>query len=110
MNAVVRALTQPRLSNRLVLSSQQMLVVWTMAILLLLSALGIVFVKDRYRRHYFDYQTLEQKQVGLEQMHNRLLLENATRLAQSRLAEMAKKQGMVVPSDKQIIWLHESQD
>jgi hypothetical protein len=36
-----------------------------------------------------------------------LLLESATRLAQSRLASIAKEQGMVIPDDKQIIWLRD---
>jgi cell division protein FtsL len=84
--------------------------VWVLAFLLLLSALGVVFIKDNYRRSYLQYQSLEQQQVKLTVRHNRLLLENATRLAQSRLATLAKRQGMVIPSDKQTVWLRSESD
>jgi cell division protein FtsL len=105
MNAVVRALTQPRILGRPASLPQKTGIIWAMAALLLLSALAIVFVKDTYRRSYLSYQTIQQQQVDLTEAHSRLLLESATRLAQSRLALIAKQQGMVVPSDDQIIWL-----
>jgi cell division protein FtsL len=69
-----------------------------------------VFIKDNYRRSYVQYQALEQQKVDLTVNHNRLLLENATRLAESRLAILAKQQGMAVPSDEQIVWLHKESD
>ena len=107
MNAVVRVLTQPSLWSRQAPRLQKTGIVWVMAVLLLLSALSIVFMKDTYRRSYLNYQAIQQKQANLAVTHNRLLLESATRLAQSRLASIAKAQGMVVPSDKETVWLHE---
>ena len=105
MNTATRAYAQPGLWSGPRLLPQHMLVVWLMMGFLLLSALGIVFVKDRYRRDYLQYQSMEKKVESMEVAHNRLLLESATRLAQNRLAVMAKKQGMMVPSDKKTIWL-----
>lgn len=107
MNAVVRALTQPRVWSRPTLLSQKTWMVWVLAALLLLSALSVVFVKDKYRRSYFNYQSAVHQNETLAVDHNRLLLESATRLAQGRLAAIAKAQNMVVPNDKQTIWLHD---
>jgi cell division protein FtsL len=54
-----------------------------------------------------SYQATQQQKIDLAEVHSRLLLESATRLAQSRLASIAKEQGMVIPDDKQIIWLRD---
>lgn len=108
MNAVVKALTQPWVWRQSTILPQQPWVVWVLAILLLLSALSVVFMKDHYRRSYLQYQDLEQQEIKLTAQHNWLLLENATRLAQSRLATFAKMQGMGVPNDDQIVWLRVS--
>ena len=110
MNAVVRALTQPRAWGRPASLPPKTGIIWGMAALLLLSALAIVFVKDTYRRSYLNYQAIQQQQVDLTEAHSRLLLESATRLAQSRLELAAKKQGMRIPSDDQIIWLRSAFD
>ena len=107
MNTSVRAYARPRAWSQPRLSARQMWVVWMMMALLLLSALGIVFVKDRYRRSYLSYKDSQQQVYRLSDKHDRLLVESATRLSQDRLATLAKAQGMVVPSSKKTVWLRD---
>jgi len=106
MNTSVRAYARPGFWSQPRLSAGQMWVVWMMMGLLLLSALSIVFVKDRYRRSYLDYKSVQQEVYLSSEQHDRLLVESATRLAQDRLSTLASAQGMIVPSSVQTVWLH----
>lgn len=106
MNTFVRAVRpQRRVWDSLIIDSQKMTGVWVMLIILLVSALSIVVVKDLFRRSYLQTQVVEQAQLAAETTHNRLLLESATWLAQSRLASKAQAMGMQVPTEQQRVWL-----
>ena len=109
MNAVVRALRSPtdwRFS--MAVHFQQMRWSFLVGLLLLLSAMGVVFMKDIHRRAYLANQDAVQQAAVLRIAHNRLLLESATHLAVARLASEAQAMGMRVPSEQQRVWLHDS--
>lgn len=105
MNAIVKALVQPRFWYRFEITRTQVSWAWVLAILMLLTSLGIVFAKDINRRTFIQYQQLQTNRAAMQVQHDRLLLESSTWLAQSRLANRAQDLGMVVPNDKQTVWL-----
>lgn len=77
---------------------------------LLLSAFGVIYIKDLNRRLFMRYQTLQvQKTQSLVQW-GKLLLEQSTWSTQSRIQQIAQKQlGMIVPRAKDVV-LVESND
>ena len=63
-----------------------------MALLVLLSALGVVFTKDAYRRAFSQYQDAVHVAAQQDVQWNRLLLEEGAWAASSRIAALAKQQ------------------
>lgn len=71
---------------------------------LLLSAFGIVYVKDLNRRLFIQYQQLQQEQATAMNDWSKLLLEQSTWAAQARVQQVAEDRlGMYSPSTKEII-------
>lgn len=71
---------------------------------LLLSAFGVIYMKDLNRRLFIQYQTLQAQKAQSLIQWGKLLLEQSTWSTQSRIQQIAQKQlEMIVPSTKDII-------
>ncbi|WP_423063058.1 cell division protein FtsL [Candidiatus Paracoxiella cheracis] len=76
----------------------------------LLSALGVIYMKDLNRRLFIQYQALQAEKAQSLIQWGKLLLEQSTWSTQLRIQQIAQKQlGMIVPSAKDIV-LVESND
>lgn len=101
MNAVTRALGA-RAINLPVLNilplSQQTVVTLIIALGFLISALGIVYVKDLNRRLFIQVDRLKQQEIIADQQWSKLLLEKSTLTAQTRIQTLATTQlNMAMP-------------
>ncbi len=76
---------------------------------ILLSAFGVIYVKDLNRRLFIQYQTLEAVKTQSLVQWGKLLLEQSTWSTQSRIQQVAQRQlGMVAPSAKDIVLVESS--
>lgn len=109
MNSTARALAQASFSmDRALpfLTSRQFWLTLMLAIVVLLSALALVYTKDANRRAFIEQQQLEQYRDNLHIEWGQLLLEESSwstarvqHIAQARLA-------MQVPKSQQVIVVH----
>ncbi len=73
-------------------------------IVVLISALGLIYVKDSNRRLMGQLQTLQISREQLQMSWSQLLLEEGAWTAQTRIQQIATKQfGMVMPVSKSIV-------
>lgn len=108
MNAVVRTVASDSIFTQGVLANVSLpeLRILLMVFLLLISALGVVYVKDINRRLFITYHKLQIQNEQLESDRNKLLLEQSAWAAQARVQVVAQQQlQMQVPlsSDVQVI-------
>lgn len=101
MNAVTRALGT-RAINLPVLNilplSQQAIITLIIALGFLISALGIVYIKDLNRRLFIQVDQLKQQEMVRDQQWSKLLLEQSTLTAQTRIETLATTQlNMTMP-------------
>lgn len=84
-------------------------IILAMAIIaLLLTAFGVVYLKDLNRRLFIEYQSLQQNRQQYEVEWSKLLLEQSTWSTQSRIQSIAQNQlGMVMPTSKNIVMVEE---
>ena len=72
--------------------------VWMLSIFLLISALGVVYVKDLQRRLFIQYQTLQQTHQNAVWTKTKLLLEQSTWSAETHIQQIAQKSlAMIIP-------------
>lgn len=84
------------------------LLIGLLAVLLLVSAFSVIYLKDLSRRLFMQYQQMQQMQQHDEIEWSKLLLEEGARSTQARIQDVANKQlGMIVPAEKQIIMIRE---
>lgn len=66
---------------------------------ILLTAFAVVYVKDLNRRLFMSYQDLKQKHIELNINYGKLLLEESSLAAQSRVQQLAEiNHGMQMPT------------
>ena len=83
-------------------------VIMLLAILLLVSAFSVIYLKDLSRRLFIRYQHAQLIQQRNEIEWSKLILEEDAQSAQARVQTIATQQlGMVVPAAKQIIMIRE---
>ncbi len=79
-------------------------VVVSLVCLLLLSAFGVVYLKDLNRRLFIQYQNLQQEKAQEIVQWGKLLLEQSTWSTQSRIQQIAQRQlDMQVPNGRDIV-------
>jgi cell division protein FtsL len=87
-------ITRPRLINVILL------------LMLILSAFGIIYIKDLNRRLFIQYQTLQISHDKLYEDWGKLLLEQSTWSTQSRVRKIATSRlDMNLPASKEIVVL-----
>lgn len=114
MNAVSRAINS-RAINLPVLNilplTRQAVVLIVMVASLLLSAFGIIYLKDLNRRLFIQAEHIKQQQIMASEAWSRLLLERGTLVAQPRIQKIAEeKLGMHIPSRQEIQLVSRSGD
>jgi len=96
MNTTVKTLTQETIvltwGIRALLVSKTMLYTSFLITSILLSAFGVIFIKEKTRDLISELERLQHFQQVLEIKHNQLLLEENTLLAQKRLKATAETQ------------------
>ncbi|MBI5448234.1 MAG: cell division protein FtsL [Gammaproteobacteria bacterium] len=109
MNTAARAIAQGNITTtlgiRTLVFSKTLLCTASLITLILLSALGLVYVKDQGRRLVSDIAHLQQLQQMLQIKQGQILLEKRTLTAQARLETIAQNQlQMTVPTLTTIIF------
>jgi cell division protein FtsL len=107
MNVAVKAINQTTLlSNRfaVALFAKTQLVIIALIFAVLVSALGVVYVKDNNRRLLSELQTLQNLRSNLHIRWSQLLLEEGAWTAAARVQKIAgQKLNMILPVAKSII-------
>lgn len=106
MNAVVRTVTSDNTFVRgsLINFALPELKIMVIIFLLLVSALGVVYVKDLNRRLFVEHHKLQQQHEKLQAENNKLLLEQSAWAAQARVQIVAKRQlQMQIPSSADVV-------
>lgn len=106
MNAVVRAVASDSIFTRgaLINASLPELKILVLVFLLLVSALGVVYVKDLNRRLFIVQHKLQLKSEQLQADNNKLLLEQSAWAAQARVQRVAQQQlQMLIPLSSDVV-------
>lgn len=111
MNAAARLVHQSVLSRHLIRAqflSKETVGVAILALAVLLSALGIIYVTHVTRILHATYQRNLTEQERLQVERGQLLLERSTLMMQARVQQVAEdKLGMVIPAYKSMVVIHE---
>lgn len=75
----------------------------TLVLILLFSALVLVYVKDLNRQLFSSSEQLKQNYTQLQMAHDQLLLERSVWGAQSRVQQVAEKLDLQLPSAKETV-------
>ena len=109
MNVAVRTLNQSVVLPRFFvwpLFSKIHLLIVSLIFVIVISAFGVVFVKDTNRRLIGELQTLQNSRNNLYTKWSQLLLEESTWASQSRIAYIAQQQlAMTIPADQSRIFV-----
>ena len=100
MNTAVRVLTQDRVSTQgHVVATQETLVfpvprlsVVALVLVVLFSAIGVVYIKDYNRRLFADYRSLQKEYTFLQAEHGKLLLEQNLVASRPHIQEVAEQE------------------
>lgn len=108
MNAATRFLTQWDIFSRVeTTSTQEIWRVIILAVLVLITALSLVYAKALNRQLYSEFEGLRQNYEELKIQKDRLLLEENTWAAQSRVREIAQEHlDMILPTGASIVTIH----
>jgi cell division protein FtsL len=111
MNAAARLVHQNVLSRHLFLShflNRKQMTVLLLAMSMLFSALGIVYVTHLTRVANASYEHLLSERNHLQMERGQLLLERSTWTMQSRVQQIAEnKLNMAMPNHNSVVILHE---
>jgi cell division protein FtsL len=108
MNAATRVYAQGNVFERheTVVFHLPDLRVLILIFLLLMSALGIVYIKDLNRRTYIEFQQMQAQNEQLQADKSKLLLEQSAWSSQARLQQVAAQQlAMHIPPSAEIVML-----
>lgn len=107
MNAITRVATQESLIGSRITSISfplprlRMLI---LVVMLLISAFGIIYIKDVNRRLFINYQNLQYDSNVLKINHEKLLLENSAWNREARIQQLAEQDlNMKIPSTANVI-------
>lgn len=106
MNAVVRAVASDNTFAQGVLININLpeLKILVLVFLLLVSALGVVYVKDINRRLFITQHKLQVQSEQLQSENNKLLLEQSAWAAQARVQRVAQRQlQMQIPPSGDVV-------
>ena len=107
MNAAARLVHQNTLTQPFIFSQLfggQQIVTWVLTIMMLISALGVVYITHLTRTVYAGYQHQIGEQNRLQAEHSQLLLAHSTWMMQARVQEAAEtKYNMIVPDHKSVV-------
>ncbi len=106
MNAVVRAVASDNTFARGVLININLpeLKILVLVFLLLVSALGVVYIKDINRRLFITQHKLQVQSEQLQSESNKLLLEQSAWAAQARVQRVAQQQlQMQIPPSVDVV-------
>jgi cell division protein FtsL len=106
MNAVVRAVASDNTFARGVLININLpeLKILVLVFLLLVSALGVIYVKDINRRLFITQHKLQVQSEQLQSESNKLLLEQSAWAAQARVQRVAQRQlQMQIPPSGDVV-------
>ena len=111
MNAASRALAQTSLGIKNVwevfLLPQQFHIV-LLSLVVFVSSLGVVYMKDLNRRLYRDVQIQQEQHQMLQTEWGQLLLEQSTWARQTRIEKVATQQlQMIVPQPQKIVMVED---
>lgn len=110
MNAAARLVHQHVLARHLALThalNRRQTALLLFAIATLFSALGIIYITHTNRLLYASYQHNITENARLQVLRSQLLLERSTMMVQSRTEKAAAHQGMYIPSNKDVVTIHE---
>ncbi|MGB6977546.1 MAG: cell division protein FtsL [Gammaproteobacteria bacterium] len=111
MNAAVKVLSRGRLvahAQPKAVSLKHNWPVMLLAIVALISALSVVYVKDLSRRMFIEYQTLEDTQSELNADWSKLLLEQSAWSTHARVQTIAEQRlNMEIPMPGHVVMLRE---
>ena len=78
--------------------------IWTLAILVFISAMGVVYVTDLNRRLFINDQQLQAQNAEEQTQWGKLVLEQSTWSTQARVQRIAQTQlNMELPTPSQIV-------
>lgn len=77
----------------------------TLVLILLFSALVLIYVKDLNRQLFSSTEQLKQNYTQLQMTHDQLLLERSVWGAQSRVQQVAEKLDLQLPSAKETVMI-----
>jgi len=112
MNTATRVLAQDRvLTHGRVVAEQETLVFpapklsfMILALMVLLSAIGIIYIKDYNRRLFADYQGLQKNYTALQAEHGKLLLEQNLVASRPHMQEVAEQElQMHIPAAGEVV-------
>jgi cell division protein FtsL len=111
MNAAVKVLTRGRAvaqAQPITVPLKQNWPVMLLAIIALISAFSVVYVKDLSRRLFIEYQTLGDTQAQLNADWSKLLLEQSVWSTHARVQTLAEQRlNMEIPTPKHIVMIQE---
>jgi cell division protein FtsL len=106
MNATTRfAVESDLFTNTETQSVQAIWGISVTALLVLMAALSLIYVKDLNRQLYSELESLQQNHEELKIQKDQLLLEQNTWAAQARVQEIAQGSNMVLPDQSTMIIL-----
>lgn len=111
MNAAARLVHQHALSRHLALTflfKRQQFAIILLAVSVLLSALGVIYVTHANRMLHAAYQRNLLLQDNLHVERGQLLLERSTWMMQARIQQIAEKElMMMIPEHKSVVIIQE---
>ena len=111
MNAAARFVHQGILSRHLVLThlvSRRQFTVLALSLAIILSALSVIYVTHISKILHAGYQHNIHEHDRLHVERGQLLLERSTWMMQARIQQIAEnKLGMVLPTNKSVVIIHE---
>lgn len=111
MNAAVKALTNRTMSlwSISIQLSRQQIRVLILAILVLFSAFGLIYLKDMNRRLMIQYEMMQSDQEELHNQWTKLLLEKSALASQYNIAQTAnQKLQMTMPAADKVVMIRVS--
>lgn len=88
--------------------SRQGIAMAVLFLMLVITAFGVIYLKDLNRRLFIQYQNLQQVQQQYQVQYGRLLLEQSAWSTQSRIQRIAQnKLNMTMPVAKKIVMVEE---
>lgn len=108
MNLTAKYYAAPNIASRsrahITVTPRQYAITFVLVIAVLMSALGVVYVKDLNRNLLMQHQKIRREYNKAYVDHGKLLLEQSTWATQKRVQNIASQRlGMVTPTSKRVV-------